>query len=204
MPHFNTIHDHYTPRINAVDPGWKILDWATPESQLKRFETLLHHLRGRGQPLPRTLLDVGCGTADLLPFLQAEMPELRYTGVDLLGEIIDEAKRRHPGATLLQANLFERNIFAPRAFDVVFCSGAFNLELGNNAEFLTRALPVLWELTEQTLVVNLLHDRTPKKFPACHYYAPADVLALCKKLTPDVTLDESYLPNDFTVVLKRQ
>ena len=213
------IRDHYAPRIRPNAPGWEILDWASEAAQHKRFETLVRLLKRMTgfQPVlsprcvsdrlktchPLTLLDVGCGTADLFPFLQKEMPLLRYTGVDLLPEIINEAKRRHPYATLSQANIFEETIFPPRSFDVVFCSGVFNLELGNNDDFLARALPVLWELANCVVVVNLLHERAFTKFGSCHYYKPSDVLALCHKLTPRVTFDDTYLGNDFTVALWR-
>jgi len=197
------IRDHYAPRIHPDAPGWEILDWASEDAQHKRFEALGRHLEGERPREPQRLLDVGCGTADLLPFLEKEIPSLHYTGVDLLPEIIAEAKRRHPHATLTQANIFEDPIFPPRSFDVVFCSGVFNLELGNNDEFLTRALPVLWELANRVVIINLLHERASSKFSSCHYYAPADVLALCQKLTPHVTLDESYLANDFTIALFR-
>ena len=213
------IHNHYAPRVNSNEPGWKILDWASEDAQRKRFEALIRFLeRSTGisacghhdQPTGRNacapfenFLDVGCGTADLLPFLQRHFPLVRYTGVDLLPEIVAEAKRRHPGAEVAAANVFEDKIFAPRSFDVVFCSGVFNLELGNNEAFLARALPVLWELANHALVVNLLHERAANKFSTCHYFSPRGVMALCEKLTPNTTLDESYLENDFTVALRR-
>ena len=202
---YDKINNHYAPRIEPQAPGWKILDWASEEAQVKRFETLVKHLRGKAGGLPRnmSLLDVGCGTADLLAYLENEIPDARYTGVDLLEKIIHEARRRHPNATLLQADIFNESVFEPQSFDVVFCSGVFNLELGNNVEFLTRALPTLWTLARHKVVVNMLHARAEKKYPTCHYYEPEDVVRMCGEHTKRVVLDEGYLENDFTVVLEK-
>ncbi|MCL1887901.1 MAG: methyltransferase domain-containing protein [Kiritimatiellaeota bacterium] len=204
------IREHYVPRIREDEPGWKILDWASGESQHLRFEALAKHLRqqrGTGLPAcadaPCCLLDVGCGTADLSAFLAREAPGVCYTGVDLLPEIVAEAKRRHPDADVAQGDVFDGGVFPPLSFDVVFCSGVFNLELGNNEAFLARALPVLWSLAREAVVVNFLHARAAVKFADCHYYAPDDVTRLCRALTPCVTLDENYLPNDFTVITGR-
>jgi len=196
----NKIREHYAPRICAGDPGWKMLDWASEEGQRLRFEALVKTLRG-GWGHPPSILDVGCGTADLFAYLQNEMPGIRYTGVDLLEEIVAEARRRHPGAEVLQGDVFKENVFPPRSFDVVFCSGVFNLELGNNEAFAEHALPVLRALARRVVVVNFLHARAENKFEGCHYYTPEKIVALCARLAPVVELDEGYLESDFTVVM---
>jgi len=193
----NQIREHYAPRIRDNEPGWKILDWASEQGQRLRFEALAKHL-----PENATLLDVGCGTADLHAFLQREKPGVRYTGVDLLAEIVAEAKRRHPCAEVSQGDVFAGGVFPPQSFDVVFCSGVFNLELGNNEAFAARALPVLRSLARGAVVVNFLHERAGHKDAGCHYYAPDKIAALCARLAPVVELDEGYLESDFTVVMR--
>ena len=195
------IHNHYAPRIRESEPGWKILDWASEQGQRLRFETLAKHLRKSGAE-SLTLLDVGCGTADLFAFLQNELPAIHYTGVDLLAEIVAEARRRHADAQILQGDVFDGTVFPPRSFDVIFCSGVFNLDLGNNETFVPRALSVLRALARRAVVVNFLHARAANKFAGCHYYAPETIMALCQPLAPRVELDEGYLENDFTVVMR--
>jgi len=198
---YNKIREHYAPRICAGDPGWKILDWASEEGQRLRFEALVKFLKG-SRGLSPSILDVGCGTADLFAYMQNEMPGVRYTGVDLLAEIVAEAKRRHPDAEVLQGDVFRQNMFPPRSFDAVFCSGVFNLELGNNVAFVERALPVLGSLARGAAVVNFLHARAAQKFEGCHYYEPEKITALCEQFAPRVELDEGYLESDFTVVMR--
>jgi len=122
--------------------------------------------------------------------------------VDLLAEIVAEARRRHPGAEVAQGDVFAGEVFPPHSFDVVFCSGVFNLELGNNESFVERALPVLRSLAKGMVMVNFLHARAEKKFEGCHYYAPEKIMALCERLAPVVELDEGYLESDFTVILQ--
>lgn len=74
-------------------------------SQMVRFEWVLKNLLRNerrnvsvytGSP-EFSLLDVGCGTGDLLAFLLAEgLPPTGYLGIDLMPEMIDRCEERWP------------------------------------------------------------------------------------------------------------
>jgi SAM-dependent methyltransferase len=66
-------------------------------------------------PEDAAVLEVGCGAGDLL----ASLPNARRVGVDLLPELIDEGRRRHPGLDLqvAEACALERLPL----FDAVVC-----------------------------------------------------------------------------------
>ena len=219
------IHRHYTPRVHPDRPGHEILDWASAEAQEARFSVLGRVLRELSAPVsspssqftthnsqptphnpppanrtPLTLLDAGCGLAELRQWLIRQGLSVRYTGCDLTPAVLHEARRRQPGADLLLADLFHAAPFPPRAFDVTFSSGLFNLELGNNEAFLDEALPILARLTRRRLVVNLLHVRTEQKYPLCHYFDPDDIRRRFAGLGRGLDVIDDYLPNDFTLV----
>ena len=193
---------------------------------------LLRELPAHAEILPLRLLDAGCGLADLRAYLQADgfavdngkpmrsahsgkrqtdapiaacqtTPPVAYTGVDITPGILAEARRRQPDAQLLLADLFEEEPFPARSFDVVFASGLFNLNLGNNDDFIRRGVPRLLNLTSRLLVVNFLHVRTPHKYDHCHYTHPEELLREFGPLAAHAEIVADYLPNDFTLVLRR-
>src|SRR5262245_52007604 len=66
-------------------------------------------------PEDASVLEVGCGTGELL----AALPQRARTGVDMLPEVVEEARRRHPGVTFSVAEAPALDGLA--AFDAVVC-----------------------------------------------------------------------------------
>jgi ubiquinone/menaquinone biosynthesis C-methylase UbiE len=64
------------------------------------------------------LLDLGCGDGTLIGTVMQRWPDVEATGVDLLAERIDDARRSVPDASFLVASA-DRLPLDPAAFDVV-------------------------------------------------------------------------------------
>jgi cyclopropane fatty-acyl-phospholipid synthase-like methyltransferase len=190
------IRRHYERRIDPKRESFDVLDWASAHSQHKRFEVLLEHVLLSG----RTLLDVGCGLGDLCLFLQQRKVDVAYTGIDLLEPMVAEARRRCRQGTFEVANLFDPDAELSGQWDVSFASGVFNLNLGNNHEFVALAIPRMMQVTRQRVVFNMLHER--QKFePHRYFYSHPDRIR--RMLAPTgwrLRIIEGYLPNDFTVI----
>jgi SAM-dependent methyltransferase len=195
------IRKHYEPRIHPRREGFRVADWATAASQAARFQVLVDNIDLAGS----SLLDVGCGPGDLWKFLSGRGVAARYTGVDILPKMVAEAQRRCPGVRFVVGDVLAGEAFENERFDVVFCSGAFNLELGNNREFLAAALRRLLAASGRWIVFNLLHVRArrPDSSPAYHYYDPQDVLELLEPLACRARIVDDYLHNDFTVICEK-
>lgn len=193
------IQKHYLPRLARHSESFKILDWANAASQILRFEILAEHVDLAG----RSLLDVGCGVGDLYGFLTERSIGADYTGVDILEKMAAEARTRHPTGTFECADIFSGPAPAGAPFDVVFCSGTFNLNIGNNHEFLPKAITRLLQLTRETLAFNLLHDRMPAKEKDYAYYNPQRIVELLQPEVSQIRLLDDYLPNDFTIICKK-
>jgi len=196
---------HYEPRIDSDLANFEILDWASGASQTARFAALADNVPLSG----KSLLDVGCGLGDLWAFLKQRSLEVDYTGVDISEKMLSAARKRHENIRFVCADLFadcgqDSIPFGPGTFDVVFSSGTFNLNLGNNISFLPAAIDRLREFSHQYIVFNLLHIRTPQQSSRYAYYDPAVVM---EQITLDqwsTQLLEDYLQNDFTVICRRQ
>ncbi len=201
MSRRKAIHRHYEPRILPGRENFDVLDWGDAGAQRKRFGVLVDHVPLAG----KTLLDVGCGLGDLWAYLKERDVDVQYTGVDLIEKMIAAARRQHDDAAFVCGDIFAGEPPKIGTVDVVFCSGAMNLELGNNREFLPLAMRRMLDLAREAVVVNLLHVRTPEpdKYDHCAYYDPADVLAGLADLPCDAHVVDDYLPNDFTVICRK-
>jgi SAM-dependent methyltransferase len=198
------IRRHYEARVTPHREPHDILDWSSRESQERRFQVLVDVLRQTFPvaTVPR-LLDVGCGMTDLASYLEGHGTPVRYVGADVTLAILTEARRRHPQRLLLAADAFAAPPFAPRSFDVCYCSGVFNLNLGNNDAFASEALPRLLDLANRIAVANFLHRRCPHKYEHCHYFDPEVLSREMSRRGLRVVLVDDYLENDFTLVLAR-
>ena len=203
-----SIRAHYEHRISPQAPPYQVLDWSSHDSQHARFGVLA----GNVDLAAKTLLDVGCGLGDLWGYLKSCGVDARYTGVDILEKMVAAAGQRHSDARFVCADLFgdsaaitekTERTFEPGSFDVVFCSGIFNLNLGNNHDFLARGLARLLELARSHLVFNLLHSRAQTADSRYFHYDPHTVMSMLESLPCSVKLIDDYLPNDFTLICKR-
>lgn len=189
---------HYEPRLTSLTENYEILDWASAASQEARFAVLADHVDLTG----KSLLDVGCGLGDLWAYLRRRRIDVDYFGIDILDKMVLAARKRHPEARFEQADIFAYGSLPDDGYDVVFCSGAFNLNLGNNLEFLPAAIAHLRRLARQYVVFNLLHYRAAMETNRYYYYDPAHVRSLLEGTCAEVRILDHYLPNDFTVICR--
>jgi len=192
------IRGHYEHRVASGRANHDVLDWTSAASQEARFVVLADNVDLSG----RSLLDVGSGLGDLCGFLKRRRIAVEYTGVDILEKMVQAARRRHRDGRFLHADIFQGDPFGDERFDVVFCSGTFNLNLGNNREFLPTAVARMLELAREHVVFNLLHARYAGSDGTYFYHDPDDVRAMLRDLPCELRLLDDYLPNDFTVICR--
>eukprot|EP00931_Biecheleriopsis_adriatica_P108941 TRINITY_DN83208_c0_g1_i1.p1 TRINITY_DN83208_c0_g1~~TRINITY_DN83208_c0_g1_i1.p1 ORF type:complete len:449 (+),score=68.40 TRINITY_DN83208_c0_g1_i1:105-1451(+) len=73
----------------------------------------------------RSVLDCACGDANwIVPFFVARHPEVSYCGVDIVPEVINQNRERHPGVQFLALDLAESPL--PRGAELVFSKETLN------------------------------------------------------------------------------
>eukprot|EP00929_Paragymnodinium_shiwhaense_P102041 TRINITY_DN65247_c0_g1_i1.p1 TRINITY_DN65247_c0_g1~~TRINITY_DN65247_c0_g1_i1.p1 ORF type:complete len:475 (+),score=70.98 TRINITY_DN65247_c0_g1_i1:49-1473(+) len=73
----------------------------------------------------RSMLDCACGDATwMVPFFVARHPEIDYTGVDIVPEVIEQNKVKHPGVRYLALDAAEAAL--PTGADMVFSKETLN------------------------------------------------------------------------------
>ena len=105
----------------------------------------------------------------------------------------------------MTVDLEEENPFGAKSFDVVYASGIFNLNSGCNERFLTDTVSVFMNIASESVVFNLLHERSGDREDEYFYTTPAAVEKLLRRLSPrprSLEFDDGYSQNDFTVILR--
>ncbi|MGE5613346.1 MAG: class I SAM-dependent methyltransferase [Bacillota bacterium] len=199
MKKLDIIKSYYEGNMAKGLPEYGILGWESEEAQRTRFDILLSRVSLEG----KKLLDVGCGMGNLYEYIKSKGINLKYTGVDILAKMIEKARAKRLDAEFINVDIFKNNIFAEKSFDVIYASGIFNLDLGNNREFLADALELFFRLARETVVFNLLDVASPNREDRYFYFHPDEVAEILEKFSGFLERTEfvvSYLDNDFTVV----
>src|SRR5262245_24165235 len=118
----------YQNRLKEHGQGIKALSSGTEERRAIRFGVLTGVGISPGCPV----LDVGCGFADYYAYLEEQRCKVSYTGIDLVPELIERARRSHPDIEL-QVRDLQADPVTPGSFDYVVCSQTFNLRFGDES-----------------------------------------------------------------------
>ena len=180
----------YRENIKKYELTPRGVAWDSARTQRRRFSVLAAQL---GDLRESTLVDAGCGFGDFYLFLRerGNLPRC-YIGIDLVPEMVEEARKR-TGCRILQRDILSGSL--PRA-DWYVASGSMNLlTRSETAIFIRRC----YEHARKGFVFNLLEGREREGEFA--YWQPKEVLELLRPLGSRVEIVEGYLEGDMTVRL---
>lgn len=153
----------------------------------------------------KNVLDVGCGFGEMGNFLTKRYKNVKYKGVDIMPEFIENGKKNYPTLELETVDYFSRPL--PEMFDTIICSGALNSNFGSvkgNLEFRKKAIKVMFEHTTNVLGFNMLggHPTMNNNSESNIWYSDSlEILKYCMSLTRRVLLRHHYHPTDFTIFM---
>ena len=177
----------------------RAVDWGSGESQDRRFAALLKPLELEGA----SILDVGCGQADLLEFLRRNDTNVQYEGIDLTAEMVDTCRLRFPDARFHQGSVLDLPDIYKDGFDYVIASGIFFLRETSAMEFLEDAVGAMFECCRSATSFNSLstwnRDPCGNEFMA----DPLEVLRIASGLSSRIVFQHDYHPGDFTITIRR-
>jgi 2-polyprenyl-3-methyl-5-hydroxy-6-metoxy-1,4-benzoquinol methylase len=104
-----------------------------------------------------SVLDFGCGVGDLVPFLEREVGEFKYTGVDINPKFIEDARTTYPGYRFRTIDTASQ---VRGRYDVVVALGVFTWYITEH-DFRSTIME-LYRLAGRTLLITCLHtDQVP-------------------------------------------
>lgn len=192
------IEAYYKPKMGKGLPDFKVLGWESREAQYMRFEMLTSNIDIQN----KKILDVGCGLGNLLEYLIDKGIDATYTGVDILEDMIKSAKGKNLPGEFYCIDIFKQHPFENKSFDILYTSGIFNLNMGNNMDFLEKAFGRFIELSREMVVFNLLDIESPDKEDPYYYYDHKQVTTMISEKysqVDSIKVIRGYLNNDFTV-----
>ncbi|HXL73017.1 MAG TPA: class I SAM-dependent methyltransferase, partial [bacterium] len=177
----------------------KRVGWKTAESQRVRFEEFnrVGSLKGS------KILDVGCGLGAFWGYLQEKEIPVRYTGIDLFPEVIQEARRFHPNVKFEVRHILARP-YPARSFDYSFLSGVFNIKVKNSWIYMKAMLKQSLRQTKKAVAFNVLNAESGLEESNRFVVTPREITALGRSLGVKKThLLDHYHHLDLTLFLYR-
>lgn len=177
------------------------LGWNSRQSQELRYRILSQIDQFTSKKIGRgtSVLDLGCGLGHLIDFWEKEGVEISYTGIDIIPEFIEAAKRRQPEHKFYCKDLLREKI--NQRFDFVFIAGSFNVRVENNEQMARDLLKISFGACNCGVAVSMLTSRYGSTEPPLYSFDPLEIYQFCQELAGKVILREDYLNTDFTIYL---
>jgi SAM-dependent methyltransferase len=199
------LRDHYRKTYAEHGPTSKGVDWGEKEwAALLRQAKMLEVIKAPGE---YSILDVGCGYGGLADLIEVKKLNIKYTGIDLVEEMIIEGARRHPHHKFVCGDILDLEI---GKYDFVICNGILTQKLSASIlemnEFTHKLIKKLFHVSKCGVAFNIMSTYVNYQKDNLYYRNPAELLAWCmSELTPHVKLDSAYdLWYEYTVYLYRR
>ena len=176
----------YTASLKKHGLTCRALHWKSNESQQIRFKVLLSLLEEDISACK--VVDIGCGFGDLYHYMQPK--PLQYLGIDVMQEMVEEAKKR-TGCEILQCDaLVDELPFA----DYYFCSGAMNiLQRFETYLFIQNC----FSASQKGFIFNILEGDDESL--VYNYFREKEIKELAKKIGAHCVIKKGYMPRDMSV-----
>ncbi|MBF8271057.1 MAG: hypothetical protein HW380_162 [Magnetococcales bacterium] len=197
----NRIRDLYESRLKDSGTDVKTVGWGSKKDQMLRFHVLTRGVKLQG----RSVMDIGCGLGDLVPFLDQQTDgQYEYLGIDLAPKLVETARGIHggPRRRFLAGDILQLDDLAP--VDVVLMSGALSFRIGDNISFTQTMLRRMFSLSREVMAVNFLTSYVDYQAEKNFHYSPESLFTFSKSLTRWVTLLHDYPLWEFTLQLRSE
>lgn len=183
----------YQKKLHQHGPSAQALQWTDRASQYARFEII-----SAAASELQSVLDVGCGLADLCHFLRSKGLNTTYTGVEIVPEFVNLASKSlcsYIDATVL--HLDADTVPLPTGHCWAVTSGLFNNIMDDNWRFMTQMLHKMYSVAEIGISFNAMSTWVEYRNPDLWYVDPMEVFAFCKKeLGGHPVLRHDYITRD--------
>jgi ubiquinone/menaquinone biosynthesis C-methylase UbiE len=193
--------ERYNKRLEEFAHSPKTLGWSNDkEKQFLRFKIALESLRFSSKPI-KSVLDIGCGFGDMGgEFMKNNYPNVRYTGIDINENLINEGKKLFPSLDLRVGNILEMNI---EKYDLVCASGVFNyaMKRENQIEYMRELVNRFYQLSTNLVSIDFLSTYVDFKHEGSYHTEIENIFDIAKKLSKRVVVRNDYLDFEYCVYI---
>lgn len=184
-------------RFEQYGDDIKTVGWGDESSQQLRFDVLFRGLDPKG----KKILDVGCGLAGLIPFLeQCTNGDFQYIGIDVAEKLISHARTIYgsEGVEFYVGDILSLNL--PNV-DISVLSGALSFKVDNIEAYAFETMNRMFELSQEAACLNYLSKYVDYELGKNQHYQPELIFSDAMKITDRVNLYHDYPLHEFTVQL---
>ncbi len=193
------IRELYEVRYKQFGNDYKTVGWGSIKDQLLRFNMLCRGLDLTG----KTILDIGCGLGDIVPYLEVRYPAgFNYTGIDLAPSLVEAAKEefKQPNINFICGDMSKLD--EKDQYDIVLLSGALSYRIQDNKSYAKTMLKKLFRMSREVISLNFLSDYVDYQEEKNFHYSPEEMYQFAKTLTKWVTIYSDYPLWEFTIQLR--
>ncbi len=185
----------YNERYTKFGRDIKTVGWGNDSDQSLRFDVLF-----RGFDLVgKSILDVGCGLGDLVPYLlDRTYGNFTYIGIDVASKLIEDARTVHDKAN---CSFYIGDIFSAELPQVDFAvlSGALSLKRDGIGIYALDTMKEMVKLSREAAALNFLTSYVDFELDHNQHYHPEAIFSFAKSLSKRVNLIHDYPLYEFTV-----
>lgn len=195
---------HYRGTFHAYGAKARGVDWTSERDTKARYGKMLAIVEEKRTHSPVSLLDVGCGYGGLLAYSKGSGYNLAYTGIDIVGSMVNHARVRHADATFVHADFLECQELG--TFDYVVCNGIFTQKLRIPIDVMdklfTAVMRKMVAMAGVGVAFNVMSDYAPRQAAHLYYKSPLQLLDYCiGHFSRRVKIDHSYIDYEFAVYI---
>jgi SAM-dependent methyltransferase len=183
-------------RFEKFGADEKTLGWPKNKTWL-RYQVLTE----AGDFNQKSILDLGCGYADLYHWLKEQGWEGKYTGFDIVPKHIEVAKNRYPHLDIREIDILETSI--DETFDYVLTCGVMNAKVleENNEIYIEKMLKKMFELSRIAVVSDFLSPYVDFQGPWAYHPKMDVILNIIRKISKRFAIRHDYMPYEFAVYI---
>ena len=148
----------------------------------------------------KTILDIGCGLGDLIPFIKQRVKNFKYIGLDISNSLINEARLKYSKdshVSFYESDLLTFNRL--EQIDISVLSGALTYKMEDNIGYAKEVLKKMFDSSEVAAAANFMSSYVDFKNEKNFHYSPEDIFSYGKSLTSKVNLFHDYPLYEFTI-----
>ncbi len=197
---------HYERSFRAHGATAKGVDWGERLGDLICRYDKMAAVIPDAEPDPVSLLDVGCGFGGLYDHLLARNIAVNYTGIDVVGHMINHARARHPAQRFILGDVIKSTELGQ--YDYVVCNGILTQKLDVPAvemdEFASMLIRRMFSLCRKGMAFNVMTTKVNYFANNLYYRNPAEMFSWClTELTRHIRIDHAYPLYEYTMYLYR-
>ena len=205
---YRNIIDHYEQCLEKFGDSFRGVDWPNEQDAQTRYKVMMD------LPLSKSdknisILDLGCGTAHLLEYInkQEYAGRIQYTGLDISGKFIEVARNKFPGNRFIMMDILE-DAGGPGKFDYIIMNGVFTekrqLSFDEMWNYFTGMLGRVYEFAELGIAFNVMSKQVDWEREDL-FHLPMDMLAsfLSDKVSRNFVFRHDYGLYEYTCYVYR-